>query len=600
MQVGSSSPFPLSQHNPSPRYHPHSQREDHGDVEYDEDVRDGSAESQQQVHMPYRGEKKRERPEIEERDQPTHPHEESEDQRQGALEKSEGEKELPEESFSSPRGQPAEDAERTESRTGNLNDEAEVNRERDGIPEEGDQKKQDQIKSENNQVEEQREGPTSQEQSESQPTDRQDDKSSETREQQRDVRQEQSVSAAPDQQDDVQRQSPTQTPTSNEESTAKDTPPDIEGTLKDSEEGDKESDKGWTRVEHDEGSTSNRDQNEEHFTKPTMSLAEQIYHSELPKEPEGGDSTTQASAANQFDDTQTSSSPFPNLKEEPARDRVSEKSVEATNQSHRNLVPTDESFCTPMRQDEKPKHKDDHQHAFLAQAHNDYGKKPHYHDELNQPNPRAEHPPMQAYANPVSVDMGLRRQEGGGEMNVFQTEDRRRVHHQGDALPPNDVQRAQWDMNQHQSHHLHQQDLQQKQQHLAHVSMIGMASVTIEAQHNEGSGENIDFDLERERLARLQSETARLHGGVIPKDSDVSLAQSEIEKRQRRQQEEFNREIEVEQVIVPVVYEGTYVVPVDTQERDANEEESKRLHNIHDNIVQEIKTGAYVDAFDKK
>eukprot|EP01033_Poteriospumella_lacustris_P014763 gene14763-10559_t len=556
--------------------------------------------------MPIRGKKKREIPENEERDQPTHPREEWEDERQGALGKSEGEKDLPEETFSAlvvkPNDlQPVEETERQESRTRGLNDEGVINCERDDMPNEIDQKRKDQGESQNNRVDKQLEGQPSEQQTASEPKHIQEDLGSAKQEQQISIRQDQTERGF-DQKKDVTGQSPAPTvpETESKGKMSHEMPPNIEGISKDAQ--DKECDKGWTRVEHEvESAPSNTDRNEE---KPTMSLAEQIYHSELPPESsptKGGNTPTQTSTTDKTDETATGSSPFPDLKEEPFRSNlVPEKSAEATRQSHRNLVPTDESFYAPLRTEEKPKHKEDHHHTFLAQAHNDYGKKAYHHDALNQPNPRAEHPPMQAYAAPTSVDMGIRRQEGGGEMDVFQTEDRGRVHHRGEVLHPNDIQRAHWDINQHQAHQLHQHGLQQKQEQLAHVSLVGMAAVTIETRNNAGTEENIDFDLERERLARLQSETARLHGGVVPKDSDVSFAQSEIEKKQRRHQEDFHRAIEVEQVIVPVVYEGTYAVPIDTPASDGNEEESKRLHEIHDHVVQEIKMGAHVDAFDKK
>lgn len=220
----------------------------------------------------------------------------------------------------------------------------------------------------------------------------------------------------------------------------------------------------------------------------------------------------------------------------------------------------------------------------------------------NQPSPRSERPQTHELQQPANSwsDFGLRRQEEGNAMATFTTEDRGRVHQQGEAIHPNNENRGLWDKEQHQGHSLHQHLLQNEQQ--ATITFAGVAVVTIpvEEDNNQEPTKPMDINLERERIERLHFENARMHGGVAQNDSEISALQNEVDthERERVQARQLRVERVPQQMMIPMVVEATTNLTLDGDSQTTRKE-VERLHHVHDDIMQEIKSGPHLDSFDK-
>jgi hypothetical protein len=199
-------------------------------------------------------------------------------------------------------------------------------------------------------------------------------------------------------------------------------------------------------------------------------------------------------------------------------------------------------------------------------------------DIWNQPNPRAQNP--EEWGKDV----------GDIESSNKSFDDRSRVHFQerGTAHLTGTWNK---DQNQGQKNVSQQQQRSQQTKDPTNVTIAGVMAMTVPT--DEFAPTDADLMLERERLARLQSETARLHGGIIPKGSNVSDAQSNIARKEL----DKDQGIDKQTVTVPIVMKGETDLH---HTRNEKETESQRLHHIHDDVMEEIRGGTHLDSFDRK
>jgi len=200
-------------------------------------------------------------------------------------------------------------------------------------------------------------------------------------------------------------------------------------------------------------------------------------------------------------------------------------------------------------------------------------------DIWNQPNPRAQNP--EEWGKDV----------GDIESSNKSFDDRGRVHFQerGKAHLTGTWEKDQNQGQRNVSQQQQQRSLQTKDP--ANVTIAGVMAMTVPT--DEFAPTDADLMLERERLARLQSETARLHGGVIPKGSNVSDAQSSIARKEL----DKDQGIDKKTITVPIVMKGETDLHHNINEKET---ESQRLHHIHDDVMEEIRGGTHLDSFDRK